>query len=57
VTERAKHEAEKFRLHILNVALAAKGSPGDLRKATDMLIEEIAKSLDKFANHYWEPSK
>jgi hypothetical protein len=49
VSERARREAERFRLHALNVALATNGRPGDLRDATDMLIEEIAKSLDRFA--------
>lgn len=49
-TEIARAEAEKFRVHILNVALAASaGKQGDLREATEMLIGGIAQSLDRFS--------
>ncbi len=47
----AKMEAEKFRLRILNVALATKvGSEGDLKAATEDMINGIAQSLDAFVH-------
>lgn len=50
ITSIARGEAEKFRIHILTVALAAKaGKDGDLREATEMLIGGITKSLVDFA--------
>lgn len=44
----ARLEAEKFRIHILNVALAARnGRDGDLRDAVEMFIAAIADSFDR----------
>jgi len=48
-TAEARAKAEGLRIHVLNIALAAKaGRDGDLREATEHLIAAAAKSFDDF---------
>jgi hypothetical protein len=56
-TTAARAEAEKMRIHLLNIALATcNRKDGDLREATEFAIAEFARMLDRFATRTFDPS-